>query len=115
MKDTRITVVHKHPGMEPKLVVVDNELHALQALVDGYIEIGAYLCHTASDALVVICNEEGKLRGLDINVLVDRGYGIDALVGPVFGAKLHDAEFADLTEDEAQLLISWMQENEVLT
>ena len=113
MKDKRITVVHKHPGKEPKLVVVDNELHALQTLVDGYIEIGAYISKGLGDALVIVCDEEGKLKGKVPNVLVDHFTWMDNLVGPVFGAKISEEDFVDLTDEEAEYLMYWLSKYEV--
>ena len=113
MKDKRITVVYKHPGKEPKLVVVDNELHALQTLVDGYIEIGAYVSKGLGDALVIVCDEEGKLKGKEPNVLVDHGLWMDYMVGPVFGAKISEEDFVDLTAEEAEYLMTWLSEYEV--
>ena len=51
--------IRKKPGCAPELIDIDNTLKALQAEVDGYIETVTI----ASDA-VVICNEEGRLRGM---------------------------------------------------
>ena len=56
--------IRKKPGCAPELIDIDNTLKALQAEVDGYIETVTI----ASDA-VVICNEEGRLRGMSYNCL----------------------------------------------
>lgn len=50
------------PGKAPRMETIYNELHTLQRLVDGYIEV----CPLAED-MVMIINEEGKLRGLPKN------------------------------------------------
>lgn len=50
------------PGKDSRMETIHNELHALQRLVDGYIEV----CPLAED-MVMIINEEGKLRGLPKN------------------------------------------------
>lgn len=54
--------IRKKPGCEPELIDIDNTLEALQAEVDGHIEVV-----TISADAVVICNEEGLLRGLPFN------------------------------------------------
>lgn len=50
------------PDKAPRMETIYNELHTLQRLVDGYIEV----CTLAED-MVMIINEEGKLRGLPKN------------------------------------------------
>ena len=50
------------PDKDPRIERIHNELHALQRLVDGYIEV----CPIVED-MVMIINEEGKLRGLPKN------------------------------------------------
>ena len=62
MKDEKITVYVKRPGEVPALTEIDNDLKTLQTIVDGYIEIV-----TLTKDLVIICNEDGKLLGLDHN------------------------------------------------
>ena len=54
--------IRKKPGCEPELIDIENTLEALQAEVGGYIETV-----TISANAVVICNEEGLLRGLPFN------------------------------------------------
>lgn len=51
-------VILKPVGGEPRQILIPNELHVLQHLVGGYIET----CTIASD-LVLICDEEGRLKG----------------------------------------------------
>ena len=60
-------VLVKNPGKDPQTMVITNNLHLLQQLVDGPIEV-----HTLTDGLVMIVNEEGKLKGLEPNFYVDR-------------------------------------------
>ena len=55
-------VIRKKPGCAPEIIDIDNTLESLQAEVDGYIE-----AVTISADAVVICNEEGLLRGLPNN------------------------------------------------
>ena len=54
--------IRKKPGCAPEIIDIDNTLEALQNEVGGDIEAVTI----ASDA-VIICNEEGRLRGLPYN------------------------------------------------
>lgn len=61
MKD-KIKVLYKQPGKTMCRKTVPNTLKACQELVDGFIET-----IRISPDLVLVCNEEGKLRGLEPN------------------------------------------------
>lgn len=54
----KISVIIKEPGRVPRHVNISNTLENLQKTVGGYIET-VTLC---SD-LVVICDEEGRIKG----------------------------------------------------
>ena len=104
-KQPRITIVVKHPGQEPKMVVVDNELDVFQGIVDGNIEIAGYI----DTNMMVICNEEGKLRGMQPNIWIHRRWHeVDTIVGTVFAVKYDGEEFVDMTEDDAIFAMSWL-------
>lgn len=77
----------KNPGDEGfRQIVVPNDLHTLQQMVDGYIETVTF----ASDACV-ICNEEGRLKGLEHNC---KFLGID-FVGTILIVGTDEADFTD--------------------
>ena len=59
----RITVLYIEPKHPPKKLSIPNELKAMQKLVDGYIE--EY--YPFDDNAVLVCNEEGKMKGLPLN------------------------------------------------
>ena len=76
----KIKVIIKKPEDQyGRLVEIENELRVFQDIVGGYIET------TGIDDLVIICNEEGKLKNLKYNIAV----GMDFLVGTIIicGAK----------------------------
>ena len=56
-------ILYKAPGEALRSMVIPNELGVMQQLVDGYIEP-----ITLPDNLIVICNEEGKIRGMQPNI-----------------------------------------------
>lgn len=88
MQEKKILVLIKEPGklanLEP---LFDNTLEAFQKAVGGYIETV-----TIQDDLVLICNEEGRLLGLEPNVVIN---GIE-FVGPVIVAGVKGYEFSSI-------------------
>ena len=58
-----ISVLLVQPGQYPKMVEIEPSLEAMQRIVDGDIE--EYM--PFSDEVAIICNEEGKVRGLPLN------------------------------------------------
>ena len=63
MKNNKITVLLVEPGKFPRTVHIDNDLHTMQRIVNGYIE--QYMPFDADVA--IICNEGGKINGEDLN------------------------------------------------
>lgn len=102
MKDI-ITVLVKHPGHPPHMVMVKNELEPLQKLVSGYIETV-----TICSDLVLICNEDGLLRGLPDNCQL---CGMQ-LVGTIILAGVDGEEFdsCPLTISQAKKLFPQLWE-----
>jgi len=63
MDDEMIRVVIKRPGEKPVSAVMDNTLTAFQKAVEGYIETVSL-----GDGMVIVCNEEGRVKGLAPNI-----------------------------------------------
>lgn len=63
MKNNKITVLLVEPGKFPRTVHIDNDLHTMQRIVNGYIE--QYM--PFDDDVAIICNEEGKMNGAELN------------------------------------------------
>lgn len=86
----KIKAIIKKPEDEfGRLVEIENELQVFQNIVGGYIETTGY------KNLVIICNEEGKLRGLQPNIVLGR----EMLVGPIIVCGASGDEFADVPID----------------
>ena len=79
----------KNPGDESfrEIIIPTNDLGLLQQLVDGHIETVTL----ATDACV-ICNEEGRIKGLEHNCTY---CGID-FVGTILIAGVDGDEFCDV-------------------
>lgn len=82
-----IKVVIKKPGEPFVSAQISNTLESLQVAVGGYIE-----AVTLSRDVVIICNEEGRIKGLPFNCKVA---GAD-FVGTIIFAGIEGDEFADL-------------------
>ena len=83
----RIGVIIKEPGQKPKHVNISDSLENLQKWVGGYIE-----CVTLDIGLVMIINEEGKIRDLPHNFYL---LG-DSIRGTAIFAGVEGEEFCDI-------------------
>lgn len=70
---------------------IDGSLASLQQLVDGYIE-----CIPLRDDLVLIVNEEGKLRHMELNFYLPS----DIIVGTAVLAGVSGEDFSDCPRRE---------------
>lgn len=80
-------VFFKEPGKAIRQMQVPNELPALQQLIGGYIE-SVTLCTD----LVVLCDEDGRLKGLPYNCEV---CGV-TFHGPIMFVGVDGDEFCDV-------------------
>ncbi len=84
----KITAIVKRPGEKyGHMTYVSDKLEDLQRTVGGYIET-VYLPHQ----VVVICNEEGKMMGLEKNLKI-RGY---ELVGTLIVCGVYGENFGHI-------------------
>lgn len=88
-----LTVVMVEPHKAPYVAEVDDELSALQKAVGGYIEVAGN-----GDGTLIICNEEGKLQGLEGNRRIRDGSSI--IAGTFFVVGDDGENFRSLTESE---------------
>lgn len=88
--------IKKLPGQRPEVVDIKNTLGALQEAVEGYIEAVTF----AEDA-ALICNEEGRLLGLQHNCTV---LGV-SFIGPVLAVGVTGEEFRGLRDEQLQPML----------
>ena len=113
MKQKEIKVLMVAPGEHPREVVLENNLDALQKAVSigcdyqGLIEVVSL-----EKGVCIICNEEGKLLGLEGN----RRLGSDIIAG-VFYVVGEDkcGNFVSLTEAQMQYYIKRFWEPEQIS
>ena len=99
----KIKVVAQNPGEISRIVTVPNTLEALQELVGGYIEV-----HHIGNGLLLVMDEDGRLKGLPENVRCVQ-YG--TIVGPVFITVDQDEDFRSLTPEEIQTARAWLMKH----
>lgn len=98
----KISVLLIEPGQYPKLVDIEENLEVMQKIVGGYIE--EYM--PFEDEVAIVCNEEGKMMGLDLNrAIYDEDNKIaDIIAGKFFicSAPLESEKFESLPKDLAE-------------
>lgn len=96
--EPEITVVACYPGKPAEVIRIQNTLEAKQSLVHGYIQA----IYPFDDEVAIVCNEEGKLQGLDpCRALYDEEGNIyDIVVGSFLICGLNDDGFVSLTPQQ---------------
>lgn len=88
----KIKVLVASPGKAARVREIENTLDSFQKIVDGYIE-----CIYPWKDIIIVCNEEGWIRGLKPNRYI-RG---QLIVGTfIIVGDNHNGDFRSLTEDE---------------
>lgn len=92
-----MTVLAVMPGKKPVRMELDGSLESMQAFVGGAIQA----IYPFDDPVAIVCNEEGKLMGLEYNRALrdETGAIYDILCGPFFVCGLGEDDFASLPED----------------
>ncbi len=90
-------IVVKKAGFNPEVKEIKNELHEMQEIVGGYIE-----AFNITDDILCVCNEEGKLNGLNPNFK----FSGDVIVGDVFFCRAGAEDFESLTKDQIDIIMT---------
>ena len=95
-----MTVLAVLPGKAPERMELNGSLESMQEFVGGTIQA----MYPFSDPVAVVCNDEGKLMGLEHNrALRDEDGNIyDILCGPFFICGLGEEDFTSLPENLLQ-------------
>lgn len=101
----KLTVVMVEPHKTPYITEIADELSALQRCVGGYIEVVGN-----GDGTLIICNEEGKLQGLEGNRRIRDGMSI--IAGTFFVVGDDGENFRSLTESEVMKYMDRFKEPE---
>ncbi|MGF7060137.1 DUF3846 domain-containing protein [Brassicibacter mesophilus] len=94
-------VVYVEPNKIAEIREIGSGLEAMQAAVDGYIEA----LYPFADPVAIVCNEEGKINGLELNrgLADNKGDLYEVIAGTFFIclAKSDSEDFESLTDELA--------------
>ena len=95
-----MTVLAVKPGEQPIKMELDGSLESMQAFVGGTIQA----IYPFADPVAIVCNEEGKLMGLECNRALrdEQGAIYDILCGPFFVCGLGEEDFASLSGNQME-------------
>lgn len=99
-------VIGKMFGKKPEVMEIGTELEVLQEFVGGYIEVPFISPALRDRNIIVVVNEEGKLKGLQPTMaLVHNGEVLDCLVGQIFFCSTDGDDFTSLNDGQIQYLM----------
>ena len=93
-------VLKVEPYQPPEVKEIDSGLASLQHEVEGWIEA----TYPFEDPVAIICNEEGKLNGMEYNRAIrdETGEVREIIAGPFLIVGLGKEDFTSLSEDMVQ-------------
>ena len=99
MSTEAIEVLLVRPMEKPRLIRMEDSLEAMQEVVGGLIE--EYMPFI--DPVAIVCNEEGKMKGLPLNrgIYDDNGNLLEIIAGDFFVcyAPIESEKFLSLPKD----------------
>ncbi len=97
LQEKKMIVLMVEPMKEPYVKEISPGLKSLQNEVGGFIEA----IYPFDDPVALVCNEEGKLLGLELNrgLFDDNGRLYDIMAGLFMVVGLGDEDFASLSPD----------------
>ena len=87
------------PYESPTVAIVET-LADMQEIVGGYIQV----IYPFDEPVALVCNEEGRLRNLDVNITVPK-YG--TIFGTFFICGLDGDDFASLSDEKIKRFSDW--------
>lgn len=96
--EEKMDVLLVEPGKYPQHIQIGTDLEDLQKAVGGDIEV----TYPFPDQVGLICNEEGKLNGMEWNRALydDHGNMTDVIAGPFLIVGLTEDDFCSLTDQQ---------------
>lgn len=93
-------VLKVEPYQLPEVKEIDSGLSSLQHEVEGWIEA----TYPFEDPVAIICNEEGKLNGMEYNRAIrdENGEVREIIAGPFLIVGLDEEDFTSLSENMVQ-------------
>ena len=96
--NSTMTILKIMPGHKPEKITIPHTLDAMQRLVCGNIQA----IYPYEDLVAIVCNEEGKLLGMEPNRAIRNEDGdiLDIICGTFFICGLTEDDFDSLTEEQ---------------
>ena len=106
--EDKLTVVKVEPRKVPEVVMIGSSLEELQKAVDGHIEV----VYPYEDQVGLLMNEEGKLRGMELNRALrdENGQIYDIIAGTFFVVGLGEDDFCSLTDEQIKTYLNKFDE-----
>lgn len=97
-EEEKMKVLYIEPEFPPKIIEMGSDLDSLQRAVQGYIQT----VYPFDDNVGIICNDEGKINGMQLNraLRMPNGEIYDVLAGPFIVAGLTEDNFGSLSEEQ---------------
>ena len=99
--ESKLNVVIKEPGKDPFIKRIEDDLTTYQEILGGMMEMVPF-----EKGQVLLCNDEGKLKGLEPNLILPSG---EIIVGTAIIVGTDGEEFRSLTDEEAEEAMLWLQ------
>ena len=80
------------PGKRPRRADIPHTLEEMQRVVGGDIQA----IYPFEDRIAIVCDEEGKLKGYELNRLIPN---VDVIAGTFFVCGIDTEDFTDLPDD----------------
>lgn len=106
-----MTVLAVTPGKKPVKLELEETLRSMQTFVGGSIQA----IYPFDDLVAIVCNEEGKLMGLEYNRALrdEKGAIYDIICGPFFLCGLGEDDFVSLSERLTNIYYQYFERPEL--
>jgi hypothetical protein len=96
-----IKVVLVKPMQKPQIIEIGSDLESMQKIVRGSIQ---EIMPFPDEEVAIVCNEEGKIEGLDLNrgIRDSNGDIYDIIEGDFFICSVNGENFTSLTDEQAK-------------
>lgn len=113
-KEIRVLVVE--PMRKPYVKTIPDTLEAINQVIEGDCMQVVPLYGMNIKNAVIVCNDDGKLRGLPLNrLLCDKnGNPYDVIAGTFFLTGVDGEDFCSLTDDQVQELFTLYEYPELI-
>jgi len=98
-------VIIKKPQEKAEVTEIKNEYEELTKIVGGFIE-----CVDIGKGVDMVCNEEGKLKGMAANL----NFPYDVIVGTVFFCSSKEGDFISLNDKQIKFVKDMIKQREIL-